>query len=143
MAISKMIERGWLQEVDASSSRNVPLWRETGDGNGTTLVVTGAGLLAIGIEPVVVKAVARARKETVAAVADTPKPIAIRTGTRQAQIIALLQRPEGTTIAEIVAVSGWMSHTARGLISGVLKKKLGLAITATKEDGRGTVYQVG
>jgi hypothetical protein len=32
-----------------------PLWRETGDGHGTTLVVTDAGLLAIGIEPVVVK----------------------------------------------------------------------------------------
>jgi hypothetical protein len=36
-----------------------------------------------------------------------------------------------------------MSHTARGVISGVLKKKLGLAITATKVDGRGSVYRIG
>ena len=55
MAVTKMIEHGWLQEVDANLRRNEPLWRETGDGHGTTLVVTDAGLLAIGIDPVVVK----------------------------------------------------------------------------------------
>ena len=55
MAVSKMIERGWLQEVDAHLRRDEPLWRETGDGHGTTLVVTDAGLLAVGIEPAVVR----------------------------------------------------------------------------------------
>ena len=55
MAVSKMIEHGWLQEVDANLRRGEPLWRETGDGHGTTLVVTDAGLLAIGLEPVLVK----------------------------------------------------------------------------------------
>ena len=53
MAVSRMTEHGWLQEVDANLRKNEPLWRETGDGHGTTLVVTDAGLLAIGIEPVV------------------------------------------------------------------------------------------
>jgi hypothetical protein len=48
-----MIEHGWLQEVDANLRRGEPLWRETGDGHGTTLIATEAGLLAIGIEPVV------------------------------------------------------------------------------------------
>ncbi len=57
MAVIKMIERGWLQEVDANLRRGERLWRETGDGHGTTLVVTDAGMLAIGIEPVVVKTV--------------------------------------------------------------------------------------
>ena len=51
MAVTKMIEHGWLQEVDANLRRGEPLWRETGDGHGTTLVVTDSGLLAIGIEP--------------------------------------------------------------------------------------------
>ena len=55
MAVTKMMMRGWLQEVDANLRRGEPLWREPGDGHGTTLVVTDAGLLAIGIEPVVVK----------------------------------------------------------------------------------------
>ncbi|MFN3593017.1 MAG: hypothetical protein ACK4TG_12640, partial [Thermaurantiacus sp.] len=49
--IGAMIAKGLLQEVDASSSKGEPIWRETGDGHGTTLVATDAGLAAIGIEP--------------------------------------------------------------------------------------------
>ncbi|SNS84022.1 DUF3489 domain-containing protein [Antarctobacter heliothermus] len=140
MAVTKMIEHGWLQEVDADLRRNDPLWRETGDGHGTTLIVTDAGLLAIGIEPVVVKTVVALREH--AAKAANPKPPSQRAGTKQAQIIALLQRPEGATIAEIVEATAWQAHSARGLISGVLKKKLGLVVGSTKEDGRGSVYRI-
>ena len=71
MAVTKMIEHGWLQEVDASSSRGEPLWYETGDGHGNTLVVTDAGLLAIGIEPVAKQTVAAIR--ALSAVAPAPK----------------------------------------------------------------------
>ena len=139
MAVGRMIARGWLQEVDADLRRNELLWRETGDGHGTTLVVTEAGLLAIGIEPVVASAQgAHLESET----SDTPKPAAIRAGTKQAQIIALLQRPEGASIAEIVAATGWQAHSARGMISGALKKKMGLPINAEKVEGRGTVYRI-
>lgn len=141
MAVSKMIEHGWLQEVDANMRRGEPLWRETGDGHGTTLVVTDAGLLAIGIEPVVVKTVIAIREH--AAKTASPKPPSQRAGTKQAQIIALLERPEGATIAEIVSATEWQAHSARGLISGVLKKKLGLVIGLTKEDRRGAVYRIG
>jgi len=141
MAVTKMIAHGWLQEVDANLRRNEPLWRETGDGHGTTLVVTDAGLLAIGIEPVVVKIVVAIREH--AAKAAAPKPPTQRAGTKQAQIIALLQRPEGASIAEIVAATAWQAHSARGVISGVLKKKLGLMVRSTKEDDRGSVYRIG
>jgi hypothetical protein len=141
MAVTKMIEHGWLQEVDANLRRNEPLWRETGDGHGTTLVVTEAGLLAIGIEPVVVKTVAAIRED--AAKTPAPKPPSQRAGTKQAQIIALLERPEGATIAEIIAATAWQAHSARGVISGVLKKKLGLVVGSTKEVGRGSVYRIG
>ena len=138
MAVSKMIERGWLQEVDANLRRSEPLWRETGDGHGTTLVVTEAGLLAIGIEPVVVKTVVAIREHAAKAVAHKlPKQ---RAGTKQAQIISMLQRPEGATIAEIVVATGWLAHSVRGLISGGLKKKMNLPVTAEKAEGRGTVY---
>ncbi len=141
MAVTKMIERGWLQEVDANLRRNEPLWRETGDGHGTTLVATEAGLLAIGIEPLVAKTMVAIREH--AAKTPAPKPRAQRAGTKQAQIIAVLQRPEGATIAEIVAATSWQAHTVRGVISGVLKKKLGLVVRLTKEDGRGAVYRIG
>ena len=141
MAVSKMIEHGWLQEVDANLRRGEPLWRETGDGHGTTLVVTDAGLLAIGIEPVLVKTVVAIREH--AAKAAAVKPPTQRAGTKQAQIIAMLGAQEGATVGEITAATGWQSHTVRGAISGVLKKKLGLAITSTKVEGRGAVYRIG
>ncbi|MBZ0130587.1 MAG: DUF3489 domain-containing protein [Rhodobacteraceae bacterium] len=138
--VSMMIGRGWLEEVDANIRKGEPLWRETGDGHGTTLVVTETGLLAIGIEPVVVKTMAAIR--TYAAQPPAPKPPTPRPGTKQALIIALLQRPEGATIAEIVVATGWQAHSARGMISGALKKKLGLPVTSEKVDGRGTVHRL-
>jgi len=55
---------------------------------------------------------------------------------------ALLQRPEGASIAEIVAATGWMAHRAGGAISGVSKKKLGLPVTSGKFDRMGTVYKL-
>ena len=140
MAVTKMMERGWLQEVDANLRRNEPLWRETGDGHGTTLVVTDAGLSAVGIEPVVVKAVIAIREHAVKATA--AKPPTQRDGTKQAMLIALLQRPEGASITEIVAATGWLGHTARGAISGVLKKKMSLSVMTEKVEGRGLCYRL-
>jgi hypothetical protein len=60
---------------------------------------------------------------------------------KQAAVIALLQRPEGVTVAEIVAATGWQPHTVRGLFSGTLKKKLGLGLGSAQED-RGRVYRI-
>ena len=140
MSVTKMIEHGWLQEVDASSSRGEPLWRETGDGHGTTLVVTDAGLLAIGIEPVVVKTVAAIRKH--AAEAPAPKIPTPRAGTKQALLIEMLQTPEGATMEAIIAATQWLPHTARGAMSGALGKKLGLVVTSEKDPVRGRVYKL-
>jgi hypothetical protein len=57
-------------------------------------------------------------------------------------MIALLRRPEGATIDEIVAVTGWQKHTVRGAIAGALKKKLGLEVISKKIDQRGRVYRI-
>jgi hypothetical protein len=141
MAVTKMIEHGWLEEVDAGIRKGEPQWRETGDGHGTTLVATDAGLLAVGVEPVVASTMTKLRK-TKPEAADAPKPVAIRAGTKQAQIITLLQRPEGAAISELVAETGWLAHSVRGVISGALKKNLGLPVTSGKVDGRGTVYKL-
>ena len=140
MAVSKMIEHGWLQEVDANMRRGELLWRETGDGHGTTLVVTDAGLLAIGIGPIVAQRMAVTRHN--AAETTHEKPPNQRAGTKQAMLIALLQVPEGATMEAIIAATGWQAHTARGAMSGALGKKLGLAVTSAKEAGRGRVYRI-
>lgn len=62
MAVNRMSTNGWLEEVDANLRRSEPLWRETGDGHGKTLIATEAGLEAIGIAPVVANAVARSMR---------------------------------------------------------------------------------
>ena len=47
-------------------------------------------------------------------------------------MIELLKRPEGATVEQIAAATGWQQHTIRGAISGALKKKLGLNVEATR-----------
>jgi hypothetical protein len=60
---------------------------------------------------------------------------------KQAMVIALLRRPEGATIEEVQAVTGWQPHSVRGLFSGALKKKLGLSVVNAREE-RGRVYRI-
>ena len=63
---------------------------------------------------------------------DAPGKPTPRAGTKQAQMIELLKRPEGATVQQIAAATGWQHHTIRGAISGALKKKLGLTVEATR-----------
>jgi hypothetical protein len=109
-------------------------------GHGTTLVVTDAGLLAIGIEPMVAKTMVAIGD----GVADSPalKSLTSRVGTKQAMLITLLRAPEGASMGEIVAATGWLAHTIRGAVSGALGKKLGLVVSSTKEVDRGRVYRI-
>jgi hypothetical protein len=64
-----------------------------------------------------------------AATGQKPTP---RAATKQAQMIEMLKRPEGATVEQIAAATGWQHHTIRGAISGALKKKLGLTVEATR-----------
>ena len=141
MAVGKMIERSWLQEVEANLRRGEPLWRETGDGHGTTLVITEAGLLAIGVEPAKAKKMSEARNHPTAE--PVVKPQVPRAGTKPALLIDLLKAPQGATMEEVIAATQWLAHTARGAMSGALGKKLGLVVTSAKEEGRGRVYKIG
>ncbi len=62
--------------------------------------------------------------------------------TKTARLIALLNRKEGATIADLTKAMSWQPHSVRGAISGTLKKKLGLAVTSEKVEGRGRVYRI-
>ena len=65
-----------------------------------------------------------------------------RENSKQASVIAMLKRPEGATVAQICASTGWLSHTARGCLAGALKKKLGLTITSEKATGGERTYHI-
>ncbi|HYZ26697.1 MAG TPA: DUF3489 domain-containing protein [Geminicoccaceae bacterium] len=92
---------------------------------------------------------AKATKPGKAARTEKPTP---RAGTKQAQMIELLKRPEGATVEQIAEATSWQHHTIRGAISGALKKKLGLTVEATRTrevgpnktgaKGSSTVYRI-
>jgi hypothetical protein len=155
----------------AAASLNT-VWRNEDDGGAVMLRITPAGFEAIGVErapniveteatsPVVELEPASAPTgdstgaqtegefQGPATVQESPAPGAeaqtgkVREGTKQAQLIAMLERPEGATIERIVAVTGWQPHTVRGAFAGALKKRLGLSVASEKVEGRGRVYWI-
>lgn len=65
-----------------------------------------------------------------------------RENSKQAQVIAMLRRPEGATIAQVCEATNWQAHTVRGTFAGAFKKKLGLTITSDKAEGGARVYRI-
>ena len=64
-----------------------------------------------------------------------------RDNSKQATVIWMLKRSEGATIQQIMAATGWLSHTVRGTFAGAFKKKLGLALVSDKGEGD-RVYRI-
>jgi hypothetical protein len=88
-----------------------------------------------------------AKKAPKAARGATAKPKAARAvkaakekgpleGSKTETILALLKRPGGASLKDIMKATSWQAHSVRGFISGTLGKKMGLAVTSAKgEDG--------
>ncbi len=75
-----------------------------------------------------------------------PKPAAKTTarkqpGTKAGQIVGLLSRPAGASIAEMMKATGWQAHSLRGFISGHLKK-LGRSVHSGLDDGGTRRYRI-
>ncbi len=152
--LKSLLKKGLVAEQPAA--RNAAAWRENEDGRRVMLVITDAGMQAIGVatgrgtkkRAAASEARPKKRRQRTARKAADPKPKAstpsagARPGTKQARLIDLLRRPKGATIAELVAATGWQPHSVRGAISGSLKKKLGLAVTSEKVESRGRVYRI-
>ncbi len=155
---ASLVAKGLIEEADAK--RGDPVWRETGDGHGVTLVATDAAFAALGIETGAEAPAAEGRprakakkgrtgsakakpgKGAAKGTAKVPRakdarkaPGTTRAGSKQARLIEMLKRREGASIEEIASAFDWQPHTVRGAIAGALKKKLGLEVTSTKVDG--------
>jgi Protein of unknown function (DUF3489) len=62
-------------------------------------------------------------------------------GTKNAQVVAMLQDRAGTTIAAIMAATGWQQHSVRGFLAGVVRKRLGLNLVS-EQGPNGRVYRI-
>ncbi len=57
-------------------------------------------------------------------------------------IIRLLKRPEGATLEDMVAATGWQKHTVRAALSHALAKKRGYQIVSDKPMGGQRIYKI-
>ena len=154
--LKSLLTKGLLEEVPGRADET--LWRYD-DGAPLTLKVSPAAERLIGIDAEATSSTdalpARDRpsgKHTPAKAAQTATPVeadakprkepTVRKDSKQAQLIAMLKRPDGATIAEVVETLAWQPHTVRGAIAGALKKKLGLKVESEKVDERGRVYRL-
>lgn len=68
------------------------------------------------------------------------KAAAPRAESKGAKIIALIQRPRGATLAEIMKATDWQPHSVRGFIS-TAGKKHGIKIESSKSEVGDRVYR--
>ncbi len=58
-----------------------------------------------------------------------------RRPTKLDRLIALLSRPDGASLAEMVEATGWQAHSVRGAIAGALRKRGHVIASSKAEDG--------
>lgn len=129
-AIASLAKRGLAEECPATDAAST--WRTDGDDR-FGMFITDAGRLAINVDADEASRPAATDKPTKTS---EPKP---ERHTKSAAIIALLQRKEGATLAEMVEATGWLPHTTRAALTGLKKK--GHVIDKVKR-GDTTCYRI-
>ena len=79
------------------------------------------------------KRTARAKK------AARPK---VNRANKKAEVIALMKRAKGATLAEIMAATKWQAHTVRGFVS-ILGSKGGEKVQSSKNAAGERTYKIG
>ncbi len=160
-AIVKLLEAGMVKEIRAKAG--APIWRRDEEKRRTyALKLTAAGVMAIAVDEtppsegeeerptdhlmVTVDPKPESNSDLAAAidmpnssVATTPK--SPRRGTKIAEVIELLQGSDGVTLAELVANTGWLPHTARAALTGLRKRGYAVVIDRANK-ARGSVYRI-
>src|SRR5262245_1809094 len=60
---------------------------------------------------------------------------AVRPGTKQLAAIDMLRAPGGATVAALTKATGWQSHSVRGFLAGVVRKRLKLDLESSLVEG--------
>lgn len=90
------------------------------------------------------RAVAQAKPRTTLA-SGTPKSARSSSGSatsKTEKILALLQRPGGTTISAVMKATGWQAHSVRAFLSATIGKRMGLTVTSTLRENGERAYSI-
>ncbi|MEH6413868.1 DUF3489 domain-containing protein [Pseudomonas sp. CGJS7] len=144
-----LLRNGWIEVYDAgyrvtaagyaAVGADAPAYKDASDNNDDDGIALDADATTLdegaeanpeqtSLEPA--PALAPAKPERVA-----------RGDTKLATVVGLLMRPDGTTIAQIMAETGWQQHSVRGFLAGAVKKK-GYTVTNEKTDKQDRVYRI-
>ncbi|MDT9597923.1 DUF3489 domain-containing protein [Sphingosinicella rhizophila] len=115
-ALATLLKRNLASEVPAKGADQ--LFRQDGEDR-IGLVITAAGLQAIGAEERVTDQASASEPETKP---EWPLPNKPRSGTKSARLIELLSRAEGAKLDDIIEATGWLPHTTRAALTGLRKK---------------------
>ena len=61
---------------------------------------------------------------------------------KHGRVLALLSKPDGATIEDMMDATGWQQHSVRGFLAGTVKRKLGLELTSSKAEGQPRRYRI-
>lgn len=138
--LKRLLSLQMIEEVEAVG--DAPVWRVHQDGYNVTLILTDGGFRALGVEREVQQQTKKkeASKKATQAKSETNSSLQ-RPASKQAAMIALLQRPKGATIDELAQATSWQRHSVYGSMSGVLRKKLGLSISSVPTS-HGRTYHI-
>ena len=64
--------------------------------------------------------------------ASKPKTLAAPKPGKIDKIIAMMRRPKGASISDLIRATAWQAHSVRGAISGTIRKKQGLNVVSEK-----------
>ena len=90
--------------------------------------------------------VATAKGKAKKSPAKAPRPARAQKGTeergnKKAEVITMMKRAKGATLAEIMAATKWQAHTVRGFVS-ILGSKVGKKIESSKSDAGERTYKI-
>ena len=143
-AATSLVARKFMREIRAKPG--MPVWRTDENDRPLSLVIMKAGRDAIGVEAAEDAACAPLSagkiddKPSDERAAHASPDRAPRPGSKQALLVAMLSKPKGATLEQLVEATGWLPHTTRAALAGLRKR--GFAIGRAADDKLGSVYTI-
>jgi hypothetical protein len=127
------LKGGARQKVlEGLANRKLAVWQTD------AWVLTDAGYAAVGRTRPQSAPDANPGAQDAPAAPKDAKPRRTREGSKQATILSLLGKPEGSTLAELMEATGWQAHSVRGTLSIIGKTQ---PITSEKS-GNSRIYKL-